>query len=166
VRAIHRERVYAHPPHRVWAALTQPRIIASWLMPTEGFEPVAGTRFRFRTRPAPGFDGIVHCTVVEAIPERRLVYTWASGKGVARPTTVSWTLEPVGDGTRLMLEHSGFHGVGGFLLRGMLSNGWGKKFTQFMDIVLSRLASAHDDVNHTDVDPLTERRPAAEAAAR
>ena len=166
MRAIRRERVYAHPPERVWAALTEPRIIASWLMPTEGFEPVVGTRFRFRTKPAPGFDGIVHCTVVDVEPMRRLVYTWASGKGVARPTTVRWTLDPVLDGTRLTLEHSGFHGLGGLILRGMLSGGWGKKLTQFMDIVLTRLERAHDDVARTDVDPLTERNPAPQAASR
>jgi len=166
VRAIRRERVYAHPPARVWAALTEPRIIASWLMPTEGFAPVAGTRFRFRTKPAPGFDGIVHCTVVDVEPMRRLVYTWASGKGLAHPTTVSWTLERVGEGTRLTLEHSGFHGVGGVILRGMLSGGWGKKLTQFMDVVLSRLEIAHDDVERANVEALTERNPRPQVASR
>src|ERR1044072_2401427 len=98
MRAIHRERFYPHPPSRVWKALTEPRLVASWLMPMEDFSPVVGCRFRFRTTPAPRFDAIIHCTVVHADPESRLAYTWASGKAVARPTTVTWTLMPDGSG--------------------------------------------------------------------
>jgi uncharacterized protein YndB with AHSA1/START domain len=156
VKQIRRERVYPHPPSRVWLALTEPRIIASWLMPTEGFKPEVGCKFRFRTRPAPGFDGIVHCTVVEVERDRRLAYTWASGKGVKRPTLVRWTLAPEGTGTRLALGHSGFLGVGGFILRSMLAGGWGKKMEEFMDIVLQRLESVGDDAGRANDDPLTE----------
>jgi uncharacterized protein YndB with AHSA1/START domain len=158
MKSIRRQRVYPHPPDRVWTCLIDPRILATWLMPTENFEPIVGQRFRFRTKPAPGFDGIIHCTVLEAERPRRLVYTFGSGKkGIQFPTTVAWTLEQTRDGTRLTLEHSGFRGVGGFLLRSMMSNGWGKKLTRYMDVVLDRLEASGDDVDTTDLATLTNR---------
>ncbi len=34
------------------------------------FEPHVGHEFQFRTKPAPGFDGIVNCVVLEVEPPR------------------------------------------------------------------------------------------------
>jgi uncharacterized protein YndB with AHSA1/START domain len=59
---------YPHPVERVWAALTSSDALAVWLMPND-FKPVVGHRFTFRTKPAPGFDGIVHCEVLLPPPE-------------------------------------------------------------------------------------------------
>ena len=150
VKDIARELHYPHPPERVWRALTDPALLATWLMETEDFAPVRGRQFRFRTKPAPGFDGIVHCEVLEAIAPSRLVYTWASGKMREHPTTVSWTLHPETNGTRLVLRHSGFRGLSGFLLRGMLGSGWGRKLREYIGQVLDRLAAAGDDVTRVD----------------
>jgi uncharacterized protein YndB with AHSA1/START domain len=143
VKAIRKEVVYPHPAERVWRALTDPRIVATWLMETD-IEPRVGHRFQFRTKPGPGFDGIVHCEVLEADPPRRLVYSWAGGPTKKKPTVVMWTLTPAGTGTRLVLEHSGFHGVAGFLLRAMLGRGWGHKLRepQHFLAVLERLADS------------------------
>ena len=89
---------YPHPPGRVWAALTSSEALAAWLMPND-FEPVVGRRFTFRTRPAPGFDGIVRCEVLELDPPRRMVWSWAGGN---IDTTVIFTLEATAGGdTRL-----------------------------------------------------------------
>ena len=129
MKSIRREVVYPHPPERVWRALTDPAIVATWLMESD-IEPRVGHRFQFRTKPAPGFDGIVHCEVLEADPPRRLAYSWAGGPTRDRPTRVEWTLTPIDGGTRVLLEHSGFHGVSGFFLRTMLGRGWGHKLTQ------------------------------------
>ena len=150
VKDIAREIRYPHPPERVWRALTDPAVLASWLMETEGFAAVPGTRFRFRTKPAPGFDGVVHCEVLEVDAPRRLVYTWASGKMREHPTTVSWTLHPDPAGTRLVLRHSGFRGLSGFLLRSMLGSGWGRKLREYIGQVLDRLATVGDDVARVD----------------
>jgi hypothetical protein len=49
--------VYEHPPARVWRALTDPELLAGWLMRPVGFAPVVGTPFEFRADPAPGCDG-------------------------------------------------------------------------------------------------------------
>ena len=145
MKSIRRELHYTHPPERVWRVLTDPAIVATWLMEPEGFEPRAGCRFRFRTKPAPGFDGVIHCEVIEANPPRRLSYSWASSKNLEHPTLVSWTLEAASDGTRLLFEHSGFRGLSGLVLRSMLRNGWGKKLTRYMPEVLNRLAVDSSD---------------------
>jgi uncharacterized protein YndB with AHSA1/START domain len=107
------EYEFPHPPGKVWRALTESGLIASWLMPND-FRPEVGHRFTFRTRPAPGFDGIVHCEVLIVEPNRRLSYSWRGGSperggyGAELDTVVTWTLEPILGGTRLRLDHDGF----------------------------------------------------------
>ncbi|RLP88196.1 SRPBCC domain-containing protein [Micromonospora sp. BL4] len=93
-----------HPPAKVWRALTDPDLIARWLMQTD-FVPVVGHRFTFRTDPRPGFDGIVRCEVLDLDPQRLLRWSWRGG---SLDTVVTWTLLAEGRGTRLFLEHSGF----------------------------------------------------------
>jgi uncharacterized protein YndB with AHSA1/START domain len=90
----------------VWRALTDPGLLARWLMPND-FVPVVGHRFTFRTTPRPsdGFNGIVHCEVLELEPERLLRLAWRGGQ---LDTTLTWTLRPEGRGTRLFVEHAGF----------------------------------------------------------
>ena len=99
----------AHPPAKVWRVLTEPDLMDAWLMPTEGFAPVVGTRFRFRTQPAPqtNFSGLVECQVLEVDPPRLLRISW-SGVGTALDSTVTWELVPEGRGTRMLLTHAGF----------------------------------------------------------
>ena len=41
-----------------------------------------------------------------------------------RPTTVTWTLEPVPEGTRLRLTHTGFAGAAGIAISFLLGSGW------------------------------------------
>lgn len=98
-RAVIVERELPHPPEKVWRALTQPHLIAEWLMKTD-FAPVMDHRFDFR------FDwGVVECRVRSVEPERRLSYTWNSG---ALETMVTWTLTPTDSGTLLRMEQTGF----------------------------------------------------------
>ncbi len=100
------DQYLAHPPAAVWRALTDPGRLARWLMPND-FLPVVGHRFTFRTLPRPGqgFDGVVHCRVLDLEPEHRLRIGWRAG---GLDTTVTWTLRPEGRGTRLFVDHSGF----------------------------------------------------------
>ena len=65
---------------------------------------------------------------------------------------MSWTLHPEGTGTRLELEHRGFRGIGGLLLRAMLGGGWGRMVRQSLRAVLDRLAAAGDDLSRVDVE--------------
>ena len=100
------DQYLAHPPAQVWRTLTDPELLARWLMPND-FAPVVGHRFTFHTKPRPdlGFDGTVHCEVLELTPERLLRLAWRGGR---LDSTVTWTLRPEGKGTRLFLEHAGF----------------------------------------------------------
>src|ERR1700728_2505346 len=122
-RALHFEMTYDHPSELVWAAIKTREAIATWLMPND-FELRVGHHFQFKTRPAPGFDGIVHCEVLEIIPLKKLVYSWVGG-GV--DTRVTWTLTPQGTGTRLALDHEGFSGLRGFFVSSILGKGWRSK---------------------------------------
>ena len=48
-------------------------------MTPTGFEPVKGKRFTFQTTPGGAWDGVIHCEVLEVIPNERLVFSWKSG---------------------------------------------------------------------------------------
>jgi uncharacterized protein YndB with AHSA1/START domain len=137
-RAIHRHVTYPHPPERVWRALTDPAALAQWLMPND-FEPRVGHRFRFRTDPAPGFDGIVDCEVLRLEPPRLLEVSWRGG-GI--DTVVTWLLEPGGaGGTRLSLAQTGFEGPRGFLVSRILLGGFGRIYGSWLPHVLDRMAA-------------------------
>ena len=106
--------IFPHAPETIWKTLTTGALIARWMMPPTGFEPVKGNRFTYQTKPAGAWDGVIHCEVLEAIPNDRLVYSWKGGHdgnvgyGSRLETIVTWTLSRAGNGTRLRLVHSGF----------------------------------------------------------
>jgi uncharacterized protein YndB with AHSA1/START domain len=108
------DEVFPHAPETIWKVLTTGALIGRWLMEPTGFEPVKGKRFTYRTKPAGAWDGTIHCQVLEAIPNERLVYSWKGGHqdnvgyGAPLDTVVTFTLSRVADGTRVHLVHSGF----------------------------------------------------------
>ena len=108
------DEVFPHAPEVLWKTLTNGELMARWLMPSTGFAPVAGTHFTFQTTPGGAWDGVIHCQVLEAIPNHRLVYAWRGGHpenvgyGAPLDTIVTWSLTQVENGTRLRLVHSGF----------------------------------------------------------
>ena len=104
------ERVMAHPPEKIWRALTQSELIAAFLMQND-FQPMVGHRFNFRAKPVMGWNGVTDCEVLAVEPPTRLAYSWnASGEQAADglKTIVTWTLTPVDGGTRVRMEQSGF----------------------------------------------------------
>lgn len=143
---------YPHPVVKVWRALTDPRILSAWLMPTD-FVPELGREFCFRCEPVPPefegqWGGIVKCRVLEIEPQRRLSYTWEDSWAwahFAAPSVVTWSLEPVDSagggaaGTRLTLVHSGFRGPGTARLRDMLSGGWAPMLRDLLPRALGEL---------------------------
>lgn len=128
-RNIRLERFYAFPPERVFRALTDPTAMADWLMKND-FQPRLGHKFQFRSKPQGNWNGITDCEVIEFEPPRRIAYTWTgqnkNGGMALANTTVRWTLQPEKDGTRLLLEHTGFNGFGEVAVSFMLSMGWKK----------------------------------------
>ncbi|MBU1376279.1 MAG: SRPBCC domain-containing protein [Alphaproteobacteria bacterium] len=114
-QAIVVEEVFPHAPEAIWRALTTGDLIARWLkMAIKGFAPAPGVAFTFQTTPAGAWDGVIHCRVLEAVPNQRLSYAWTGGHegnvgyGAPLDTVVTWVLTPVEAGTRLRLVHAGF----------------------------------------------------------
>ena len=94
-----------HSPEKVWRALTDPELLAEWLLPAIGLELEPGAEFMFKTQPYPGWDGTVNCRFIEIEPQRKLTYTWTVP---FLDTVVTFTLAPSALGTRLSLVQSGF----------------------------------------------------------
>jgi uncharacterized protein YndB with AHSA1/START domain len=95
-----------HSPEKVWRALTDPALLAEWLLPVIGLKLEPGAAFTFKTQPHPGWDGTVNCRILEIEPKRKLSYKWVVGFGL--DTVVTFTLTPTESGTRLSLVQSGF----------------------------------------------------------
>jgi uncharacterized protein YndB with AHSA1/START domain len=94
-----------HAPEKVWRALTDPALLAEWLLPVVGLELAPGAAFTFQTQAYPGWDGTVNCQFVEIEAHRKLSYTWSVP---FLQTVVTFTLTPTAAGTRLSLVQSGF----------------------------------------------------------
>jgi uncharacterized protein YndB with AHSA1/START domain len=122
------ERELPHLPEKVWRALTQPNLIAEWLMKND-FKPVIDHRFSLSAD-----WGAVECQVLAVEPDKTLSYTWAA---YGLESVVTWTLTPTITGTHLRMEQSGFpmdqqrayHGA---------RHGW-NKFLDGLDQVLERI---------------------------
>jgi uncharacterized protein YndB with AHSA1/START domain len=97
-----------HAPEKVWRALTDRVLLAEWLLPIVerelALEP--GAAFTLMTQPQPGWDGTVHCRMLEIELHRKLCYAWVVGDML--DTVVTFTLTPTASGTRLSLVQSGF----------------------------------------------------------
>ncbi|GCE07485.1 SRPBCC family protein [Dictyobacter aurantiacus] len=139
------DQFFPYPPAHVWRALTDPGLLARWLMPND-FQLKVGHRFTFKGTPMPqvNFSGIVQCEVLNFEIERTLSYSWMdhSGENDLR-STVTWRLEPEGQGTHLFLEHSGFdpaHPLHQLSYR-IMSGGWGRLVRQ-----LAETLAADDNV--------------------
>jgi uncharacterized protein YndB with AHSA1/START domain len=101
----------AHSPEKVWRALTDPVLLAEWLLPVVDLELEPEAAFTFRAQPQPGWDGTVQCRFVEIEAYRKLSYTWVVGDPESEfsiDTVVTFTLAPTESGTRLSLVQSGF----------------------------------------------------------
>lgn len=95
----------AHRPEKVWRALTEPALMAEWLLPTFDFGLAPGTIFKLKSEPVGAWDGVVHCRVLEAEAPHRLRYAWVVGD---IDTVVAFSLAPTKTGTRLSIVQSGF----------------------------------------------------------
>lgn len=94
-----------HPPEKVWRALTDPELLAEWLLPAVDFELAPAAAFTFKAPPQPGWDGTVNCRVLEIEEHRKLRYAWVVGD---LDTVVTFTLTPAVSGTHLSIVQSGF----------------------------------------------------------
>ncbi len=93
------ERELPVAPEKLWRALTQPHLIADWLMQND-FAATTGHRFRFTAD-----WGSVDCQVLTVEENRMLSYSWAA---MGLDSVVTFTLSPTRTGTHLKLEQTGF----------------------------------------------------------
>ncbi|MDI7861921.1 SRPBCC domain-containing protein [Rhizobiaceae bacterium n13] len=105
-RTIVVEREIAHPPEKIWRALTQPHLISEWLM-KNNFSPVVGHRFILRGE----WGGVLDCEVLIVEPQRTLSYTWIFKHDdplFNLNSVVTFSLSRTTTGTILRMEQSGF----------------------------------------------------------
>jgi uncharacterized protein YndB with AHSA1/START domain len=103
-RSVVVEREFAHPPEKVWRALTEGDLIAQWLMEND-FQLEVGRRFQLRSKPVPGWNGVIDCEVLLAEPYERLSYSWGT---MGMQNAVAWTLTRTPGGTLVRMEQTGF----------------------------------------------------------
>ena len=127
-RAVTVEREFAHPPEKLWRALTQPELIQEWLMKND-FLPAIDHSFTLR-----GDWGSVACRVLEVEPQKTLAYTW-DAMGLA--SVVTWTLTPTAGGTHLRMEQEGFRADQEQAYQGA-KYGW-QKFFGGLEALLARV---------------------------
>ena len=98
------------PPEKVWRALTEPELLAAWMMPND-IKPETGSRFSFS-----GPDAPIECEILDAEPGRLLRYSWRERPEPGDATRngpldgiVTFTLDrTVSGGTHLRIVHDGF----------------------------------------------------------
>ena len=99
------ERTFDAPVALVWKALTDREDIKQWSFELREFAPVVGFEFQFDVEHE-GFKYRHRCKVTEAIPNKRLAYTWRY-EGHAGDSLVTFDLLAEGCKTRLRLTHEG-----------------------------------------------------------
>lgn len=129
------DKVFSSAPALVWRALTDPDLLARWLMTPNDFQLRVGHRFTFKGTPVPkvNFSGIIQCEVLAFEIERSLSYSWADFSGENDfHSTVIWRLEPEGQGTHVFLEHVGFDPASPLLQLSyqIMSGGWARLIRQ------------------------------------
>lgn len=100
------EREFPHPPEKLWRALTQPHLVAEWLMRND-LAAVVGHRFQFHGE----WGGVLDCEVLVVEPQRTLSYSWNfpnDDPAFDLASVVTFTLTPTPGGTLLRMEQAGF----------------------------------------------------------
>ena len=99
------ERTFNAPVARVWKALTDANEMRIWYFDLKEFRPEPGFEFEFTVE----HEGVRYhhlCKVTEAIPQKKLAYTWRY-QGQEGDSLVTFELFADGDKTRLKLTHEG-----------------------------------------------------------
>ena len=128
-RSVVVEREFPYPPEKLWRALTQPHLIAEWLMQND-FVPAANHRFKLGTS-----WGHIDCQVKTIEPNKTLSYSWDA---LGLVSVVTWTLSPTTTGTHLRMEQKGFRPDQKQAFHGARA-GW-SKFFENLEQVLARAA--------------------------
>jgi uncharacterized protein YndB with AHSA1/START domain len=106
------ERNLSAPPSRVFAAVADPRVRATWTVPSDDevliysatdFRPGGVDRFTCGLRTDPIHDGEVH--YLEIAPDERVIYSerLSTEGSLVAISLITWELRQSGGGTRLTI---------------------------------------------------------------
>ena len=109
---VHRKfKLFECSPEEVWAALTDPEALGSWLCNEASVDLRVGGAFEFRGDLVFGRGGGQRITAL--LPGRVLSFRWPLGDSEHDVAEVTWRLEPQLDFTRLVVEEAlTFEGAG------------------------------------------------------
>lgn len=96
------ERALAHPPEKVWRAVTEPEHLQHWFPFAVEVEPTPGGKITFRPHGDPGGDhaaALTHGQVLDADPPRLFAFTWEGDE-------LRFELRPDGASTLLIFTHT------------------------------------------------------------
>lgn len=101
------------PPDAVFRALTEPDALREWMgAPDPVVELRVGGRYELGWKYEVGGEEVAGgpMKVLDVVPNERLVVNWPDWRGDASvpEQSVTWLLEPEGEGTRVTLVHAGF----------------------------------------------------------
>lgn len=99
------ERVYAAPIQKVWEAITVKEKMKVWYFDLAEFKPEVGFEFEF-TGGDENKQYLHLCRVTKVVEGKTIAYTWRYD-GYEGESEVTWELFPEGEGTKLILTHSG-----------------------------------------------------------
>jgi uncharacterized protein YndB with AHSA1/START domain len=143
--AVHVDQFLPHPPAKVWRALTEPDLVAEWMMPGD-FRLIVGHRYTMRAVaiPATGFSGTIQAEVLAFETEKMLRVGWQDAdpaEGIEVDWTITWTLSPEGHGTRLFLAHEGFDPDDPLQQRArtIMGGGWRSAVMRSLESTLARI---------------------------
>jgi len=103
--AIVEERMIEASPQRVWDVLTQSEEIEKWWADEAHVQPEVGSLGEFRFRPP---AGVLQFEVAELDQDKKVGWRSRQGPPKWAGTSVTWHLEPVRTGTKLLFTHDGF----------------------------------------------------------
>jgi uncharacterized protein YndB with AHSA1/START domain len=100
------ERVYNASAEQVWRAITEKDLMKRWYFDLDRFKPEVGFEFHFEGGAPDGERYLHNCKVMEAIPNKKLKYSW-SYEGYEGISYVTFEILPEGNKAKLRLTHEG-----------------------------------------------------------
>jgi uncharacterized protein YndB with AHSA1/START domain len=141
------ERSYNAPLETVWEAITDVEKMKQWYFPMlEEFAPEVG----FETRFDVGHNGkvFVHIWKIKEVePLKKISYEWKFG-GYPGDSEVSWELFPEGEGTRLVLTHTGIESFRGDLHPDLAAHNFVAGWTDFIGTKLKDFVEEETEVEN------------------
>ncbi len=88
----------AATPAQVWRALTDPKIIEEWSGADAVFPLDTGGEYSL-------WDGSISGKILAVVPRKKLAQSWKPDNWEREDSVVTFTLTPIGKGTRVTLLH-------------------------------------------------------------